>query len=87
MVADMKPAEEARAGLDQRVPMPRNDVMEPESVASLLAWLASSENTQVTGQAVSIDGESDTGLRGKTFGTRWGSRGEPFGVMAGANIW
>ena len=64
MVADMISTEEARAGLDQMVPMPLNHYMEPESVASLLVWLTSPENTHVTGQTVYIDGGSDAVLRG-----------------------
>jgi NAD(P)-dependent dehydrogenase (short-subunit alcohol dehydrogenase family) len=64
MVADMISTEEARAGLDQMVPMPLNYYMEPESVASLLIWLTSPENTHVTGQTVYIDGGSDAVLRG-----------------------
>ncbi len=64
MVADMIATEEARAGLDQMVPMPLNHYMEPESVASLLIWLSSAENTHVTGQTVYIDGGSDAVLRG-----------------------
>jgi NAD(P)-dependent dehydrogenase (short-subunit alcohol dehydrogenase family) len=64
MTADMISTEEARAGLDQMVPMPLNYYMEPESVAALLIWLTSPENTHVTGQTVYIDGGSDAVLRG-----------------------
>lgn len=64
MVADMISTEEARAGLDQMVPMPLNYYMEPESVAALLVWLTSVENTHVTGQTIYIDGGSDAVLRG-----------------------
>jgi NAD(P)-dependent dehydrogenase (short-subunit alcohol dehydrogenase family) len=64
MVADMIATEEARAGLDQMVPMPCNYYLEPENVAYLLIWLASVENTHVTGQVIYIDGGSDAALRG-----------------------
>lgn len=64
MVADMIATEEARAGLDQAVPMPCNYYLEPEQVAYLLIWLTSEENTHVTGQCVYIDGGSDVVLRG-----------------------
>lgn len=64
MVEDMIATEEARAGLDQVVPMPLNYYMEPEAVASLLMWLTSEDNTHVTGQTIYIDGGSDAVLRG-----------------------
>jgi NAD(P)-dependent dehydrogenase (short-subunit alcohol dehydrogenase family) len=64
MTADMIATEEARAGLDQAVPMPCNYYLEPEQVAYLLIWLASVENTHVTGQTIYIDGGSDVVLRG-----------------------
>jgi NAD(P)-dependent dehydrogenase (short-subunit alcohol dehydrogenase family) len=64
MVAEMIATEEARAGLDQVVPMPLNYYMEPENVAALLIWLTSVENTHVTGQTIYIDGGSDAVLRG-----------------------
>jgi NAD(P)-dependent dehydrogenase (short-subunit alcohol dehydrogenase family) len=64
MVADMIATEEARAALDAIVPMPLNYYLEPENVAHLLIWLASVENTHVTGQTIYIDGGSDAALRG-----------------------
>jgi len=64
MVADMIATEEARAGLDQMVPMPLNYYLEPEQVSSLLMWLSSPENTHVTGQTIYIDGGSDVAIRG-----------------------
>jgi NAD(P)-dependent dehydrogenase (short-subunit alcohol dehydrogenase family) len=64
MVADMIASDEARAGLDQVVPMPLNYYMEPDTVASLLIWLTSEDNTHVTGQTIYIDGGSDAVLRG-----------------------
>jgi NAD(P)-dependent dehydrogenase (short-subunit alcohol dehydrogenase family) len=64
MTADMIATEEARAGLDQVVPMPCNYYLEPGQVSFLLAWLTSEENTHVTGQTIYIDGGSDVVLRG-----------------------
>lgn len=64
MVAEMIATEEGRAALDQVVPMPLNYYLEPESVAALLIWLTSPENTHVTGQTIYIDGGSDAVIRG-----------------------
>jgi NAD(P)-dependent dehydrogenase (short-subunit alcohol dehydrogenase family) len=64
MVADMIATEEARAAIDSQVPMPLNYYLEPENAAYLLIWLASVENTHVTGQTIYIDGGSDAALRG-----------------------
>jgi len=64
MVADMIATEEARAALDEQVPMPCNYYLEPEDVARLLIWLTSIENSHVTGQTIYIDGGSDAVLRG-----------------------
>jgi NAD(P)-dependent dehydrogenase (short-subunit alcohol dehydrogenase family) len=64
MVAEMIATVEGRAALDQLVPMPLNYYLEPENVAYLLIWLASVENTHVTGQTIYIDGGSDAVLRG-----------------------
>jgi NAD(P)-dependent dehydrogenase (short-subunit alcohol dehydrogenase family) len=65
MVADMIATEEARAALDAQVPMPCNYYLEPEDAARLLIWLASVENSHVTGQVVYIDGGSDAAIRGE----------------------
>jgi NAD(P)-dependent dehydrogenase (short-subunit alcohol dehydrogenase family) len=64
MVAEMIATAEARAAIDEQVPMPLNYYLEPEDVAHLLIWLASVENTHVTGQTIYIDGGSDAALRG-----------------------
>lgn len=64
MVADMIATQEARDALDKMVPMPCNYYLEPESVAYLLIWLTSEENTHTTGQTIYIDGGSDAALRG-----------------------
>jgi NAD(P)-dependent dehydrogenase (short-subunit alcohol dehydrogenase family) len=65
MVADMIATQEARDAISSMVPMPLNGFMEPETVASLLIWLASAENTHTTGQTIYIDGGSDAVLRGE----------------------
>ena len=67
MVAEMIATAEARAALDQVVPMPLNYYLEPENVAHLLIWLTSVENTHVTGQTIYIDGGSDAALRGENM--------------------
>src|SRR5574340_1025547 len=64
MTAEMIATAEARAAIDQQVPMPLNYYLEPENVAPLLIWLTSVENTHVTGQVIYIDGGSDAVLRG-----------------------
>jgi NAD(P)-dependent dehydrogenase (short-subunit alcohol dehydrogenase family) len=64
MTADMIATPEARASIDEMVPMPLNYYLEPEQVAPLLIWLASVENTHVTGQVIYIDGGSDAAIRG-----------------------
>lgn len=46
------------------MPMPLRGPMQPESVANLLVWLISAENTHVTGQMVHVDGGVDAVLRG-----------------------
>ena len=67
MVAEMIATAEAREALDEQVPMPLNYYLEPENVAHLLIWLASVENTHVTGQTIYIDGGSDAALRGENI--------------------
>jgi NAD(P)-dependent dehydrogenase (short-subunit alcohol dehydrogenase family) len=50
--------------MDAAVPMPLNGHARAEQVAPLLVWLASEENTHVTGQVVFVDGGADAVLRG-----------------------
>ncbi len=57
---------EGRAYLNSVVPMPLTGFARPEQVAVLLAYLASVENSLVTGQVVFADGGSDVVLRGET---------------------
>jgi len=67
MVADMIATPEAREGILQMVPMPLHGFMEPETVAALLIWLTSVENSHTTGQTIYIDGGSDAALRGENI--------------------
>ncbi|MFJ9677982.1 SDR family oxidoreductase [Streptomyces sp. NPDC101194] len=55
---------EGRKLVDDSVPMPLHGHARAEQVAPLLAWLASPENSHVTGQVVFIDGGADAVLRG-----------------------
>ena len=67
MVAEMIATPEAVSGILQMVPMPLNGFMEPETVAALLIWLTSVENSHTTGQTIYIDGGSDAVLRGENI--------------------
>ena len=64
MVTDYIATEEARTAILQMVPMPLNGIAQPIAVATLLAWLASEENTHLCGQVVFVDGGSDVVIRG-----------------------
>lgn len=67
MVAELISTQEARDALATQVPMPLNGYLEAETVASLLIWLTSPENTHTTGQTIYIDGGSDAVLRGENI--------------------
>ena len=64
MTADLLASEESTAFVDAVVPMPLNYHQPPESIASLLIWLTSPENTHCAGQTIYCDGGSDVVLRG-----------------------
>ena len=55
---------EGRKMVDDAVPMPLNGHQDPESIATLLIWLTSEENTHVAGQTIYDDGGADASLRG-----------------------
>ena len=67
MTAEMIATPEGREMLAQVVPMPLNGYLTPEQVAKLLIWLASEDNTHVTGQTIYIDGGADAVLRGNNI--------------------
>lgn len=64
MTRELLSTPEGRTIVDSSVPMPLNGHSEPVVIARLLAWLASEENTHVTGQTIYIDGGADASLRG-----------------------
>lgn len=64
MTTEMLATAEGREMVDGHVPMPLNYHSEPIVLARLLAWLASEENTHVTGQTIYADGGADASLRG-----------------------
>ena len=60
MTAPVLATAEGRAMLDAGAPSPLNGpAAPPEAPAALLAWLASAENTHVTGQVIFIDGGAE----------------------------
>lgn len=64
MTAKMMATPEAEAQLLTQVPMPLNGIGNPETVAHLIGYLTSVENTHLCGQVVFIDGGSDVVIRG-----------------------
>lgn len=64
MTTELLATEEGRVMVDTSVPMPLNYHQSAESVAQLMAWLTSEENTHTTGQTIYIDGGADASLRG-----------------------
>ncbi|MEU9320040.1 SDR family oxidoreductase [Streptomyces sp. NPDC048295] len=50
--------------MDAAVPMPLNGYLEPEDVARAVLFLASDENSHITGQVVYVDGGAEATLRG-----------------------
>ncbi|MBM6621953.1 SDR family oxidoreductase [Micrococcaceae bacterium RIT802] len=64
MTTELLSTPEGRELTDKHVPMPLNYHSEPIVLARLLAWLASEENTHVTGQTIYADGGADASLRG-----------------------
>lgn len=55
---------EGTAMVDTVVPMPLNYHQAPESIANLLIWLTSVENSHCCGQTIYCDGGADAVLRG-----------------------
>ncbi|HEX5568898.1 MAG TPA: SDR family oxidoreductase [Streptomyces sp.] len=53
-----------KQAMDAAVPMPLNGYLEPMTVARAAAFLASAENTHITGQVLYTDGGAEATLRG-----------------------
>jgi len=66
ITAPMLATPKGTAALTNSAPMPLNGFADASSPASLLAWLASADNTHVCGQVVFIDGGSELMLRGES---------------------
>ncbi|GAA1688712.1 SDR family oxidoreductase [Microcella alkalica] len=66
MTATYTATEESRKAVLDMVPMPLNGIAEAETVAHLIAYLTSVENTHLCGQVVFIDGGSDVVIRGES---------------------
>lgn len=64
MTQKLLETEEGRAMVDANVPMPLNYHQPPESIANLLIWLTSVENTHLAGQVIYDDGGAEVSLRG-----------------------
>lgn len=64
MTAELLATPEGAAMVDASVPMPLNYHQPPESIAHLLIWLTSVENTHMAGQVIYDDGGADATLRG-----------------------
>ncbi len=64
MTAQLLATPEGTAMVDAAVPMPLNYHQPPESIAALLLWLTSVENTHLAGQVIYDDGGADATLRG-----------------------
>lgn len=58
MVTEIIATPEGREGLAKVVPIPLHGYLGFENIANLIIWLASEENTRVTGQTIYIDGGS-----------------------------
>lgn len=76
MTAELIGDESQRAFLDAAVPMPLNYHQPAESIANLLIWLTSPENSHCAGQTIYCDGGADVVLRGEDA---WGWADERVG--------
>ncbi len=65
MTADLLKTPESAAFVDAVVPMPLNYHQPAESIANLLIWLTSVENSHCAGQTIYCDGGADVVLRGE----------------------
>ncbi|MFB6553136.1 SDR family oxidoreductase [Streptomyces sp. NPDC056405] len=55
---------ETKKVMDMAVPMPLNGYLQPEDVARAVLFLASDDNSHITGQVVYVDGGAEATLRG-----------------------
>lgn len=84
MTAELLSNEDSAKFLDAVVPMPLNGHQPPESIANLLIWLTSPENTHCAGQTIYCDGGADVVLRGEDAWTWADERvGEYFSKLGG----
>lgn len=64
MTEELLSTPEGAAMVDSQVPMPLNYHQPAESIAALLIWLTSVENTHLAGQTIYNDGGADATMRG-----------------------
>lgn len=64
MTKDLLATPEGAAMVDASVPMPLNYHQPAQSIADLLIWLTSEQNTHLAGQTIYCDGGADATLRG-----------------------
>ncbi|MFF3494494.1 SDR family oxidoreductase [Streptomyces sp. NPDC002795] len=64
MSADLFDDPQMKAVMDTAVPMPLNGYMRPDVVARAAMFLASEDNSHITGQVLYVDGGAETTLRG-----------------------
>lgn len=64
MTKEMLATPEGAARVDASVPMPLNYHQPAQSIADLLIWLTSEQNTHLAGQTIYCDGGADATLRG-----------------------
>lgn len=85
MTQELLSSDEGRKLVDSVVPMPLNYHQGPESIAKLLIWLTSVENTHCCGQTIYCDGGADAVLRGDDIWS-WNEAGirDTFAKIQGA---
>lgn len=73
MTEDLLATPEGAAMVDAAVPMSLNSHQSAQSIADLLIWLTSEQNTHLAGQTISCDGGAEATLRGEDIWS-WGDR-------------
>lgn len=74
MTADLLTDKSGAAMLDAVVPMPLNHHQDADSIAKLLIWLTSVDNSHCCGQTIYCDGGADAVLRGEDVWS-WNNEG------------